>query len=575
MYFKAFKKYIPIALLGVILTATVVVMELNQIDYMGRIIDEGVATSNMQVVLDLGWIMVVWALLGVAFGVGGVICASIASNGFAEQLRAFLYKKVQSFSIKNISKFQSSSLITRLTNDVNYVQTTVMMGLRLLIRAPMMLVTSVVYIVLISKEVAFAILPPLVLLAVGLTWIISQGSPRFVVLQRRLDGLNRRVLEALINIRVIKSFVREDFEDERFKESNEAYFSANLWAQRLMIMINPLMMLMMNISTLIVLYLCSFLILKTQVMKVGSILVILNYVRFTLFSLMMISQVLMMITRSRASITRINEVFAAQESIENPTEVVVIEDVQGSLQFDHVSLKYHEDQIRKTLTDIDLTIHPQERFGIIGSTGSGKSSFVNMIGRLIDPSEGSIRFDGVDIRMLDLHTLRSYLGFVPQKNVLFSGTVRDNLKLGDEAASDEVMIQAAKTASIHDFILSMPQGYDSMLTQGGSNLSGGQKQRMCIARALVMNPKILILDDSTSALDADTESRIKEALVVDYPQTTVISIAQKISSVATCDRIMVMDKGMIVGLATHDELLRDNQVYQEIYQSQMSQAVNL
>lgn len=569
MYFQSFKKYIPIAVIGVIMTASVVVLEMNQIDFMGKIINEGVNGRKFSVVLNYSLIMALWALLAACLGIGGVYCASRASNGFAIELRQRLYKKIQTFSIKNVSKYQTASLITRLTNDINFLQTTIMMCLRMLVRAPMMLVTSVIFIYSTSHEIALVMAVPIFVLGVSLAIIIYNGGPRFIVLQTKLDQLNRSIQEALINIRVIKSFVREDFEKDRFNGSNTDYMNTNIWAQNLMIMINPLMMLVLNITTIIVLYLCSFFVLEEQVMEIGSIVVILNYIRFTLFSLMMISQMLAMISRSRASVSRISEIFKTEEPIQSAAETLSIEHVKGEITFDHVSFQYFDDQIRKTLSDINLTIKPGERFGIIGSTGSGKTTLVNLIGRLIEPTEGEIRFDNVNIQHLDLHELRGMLGFVPQKNVLFSGTIRDNLKLGNKQASAELLDQTTTISSIYPFIQELPDGYDYILSQGGSNLSGGQKQRLCIARALTNEPAVLILDDSTSALDAQTEQSIKDALLKNRPEMTLISIAQKISSVADCDRICVIDDGHVVGLGNHQQLLEENTVYQEIFQSQI------
>ncbi len=570
MYYKSFKRFIPIAVLGVLMVASVVVLELNQIDYMGKIINEGVSKQDLNVVLKYGIIMTVWAILAGILGVFGTVCASVASNGFAIQLRERLYHKIQSFSIKNVSRFSSASLITRLTNDINYLQQTIMMCLRMLVRAPMMLISSMFFIYLTSKEIASIMIVPILVLGTALVFIISKGGPRFVAVQTKLDQLNRSIQEALINIRVIKSFVREDFEEDRFSLRNDDNMQTNIWAQNLMMLINPLMMLVLNITTVAMLYVCSFFVLEKNMLEIGSIVVILNYIRFTLFSLMMISQVLTMVSRSRASVTRISAVFSTPEVIESPAVPVVPETVKGQVIFDHVTFEYYDDQIRKTLTDINLVIEPGERFGIIGSTGCGKTTLVNLLARLIEPSSGQVLFDGVNVNAFDLHTLRSFLGFVPQKNVLFTGSIRDNLKLGNQSASDAVLDEAAKTAAIYDFIHSSPEGYDGHLNQGGLNLSGGQRQRMCIARALVVSPKVLVLDDSTSALDAETEKGIKDALSLNHGEMTLISIAQKISSVADCDRICVMDDGKIVGLGTHEDLLASNPIYQEIYQSQMS-----
>lgn len=568
-YYKSFKRFIPIALVGVIFVASVVVLELEQITYMGRIINEGIVPGRFDVVLQLALIMGALALVALCCGIVGVSCASISSNGFAVSLREKVYAKIQTFSTKNVTRFQGASLITRLTNDINFIQNTVMMCLRMLVRAPMMLVTSSIFIIRMSKEISLLMIVPMIILAISLVIIILKGAPRFIVLQESLDRLNRRIQEALINIRVIKSFVRERDEDMKFETSNDEYMQKSVHAQSLMMLINPLMMFVLNITTVVMLYVCSLFVVKLNLLEVGNIVVILTYVRFTLFSLMMISQILTMVSRSKASIARVSAVLNAHEPITSQADALMVESLRGDIVFNHVSFKYYEDQMRNTLTDLNFTIKQGEHFGIIGSTGSGKSTLVQLLGRLIEPSDGEINIDGKNILALDLHQLRSHVGFVPQKNVLFSGTIAQNLCLGHPDAHPDTIKKAAATANIAQFIEQLPEQYETVLTQGGTNLSGGQKQRMCIARALMVDPDILILDDSTSALDGDTEARINRDLHHDYEGLTIISIAQKISSVAKCDRILVLDDGQMVGLDTHAQLLENNAIYQEIYQSQM------
>ena len=574
MYYKCFKKYIPVALLGVIFMGLVAYLELNQIDYMGKIIDEGIANSDLNVVFQNGIIMVVYALVAAVSGIGASICASYSSAGFAQKLREELYGKIQTFSVKTISKFNTASLVTRLTNDINFLQLTIMQTLRMGIRAPMLLVTSLWLIYQISSTVSVYVLIPMTLLVIILGYILARGYPLFSRVQNYLDKLNQRVQEGLINIRVIKSFVKEEQEDSKFDVANEEFKGMSVKALSLIMLINPAMMLCMNLATIILLYICSRYVLVDNTLAIGNVVVILNYVRFTLFSLNMLSMILAMMARAKASVERINEVINTKESIQNNESHQEIENAKGKITFANVSFKYYDEQTRLTLDNLDFTINPGEHFGIIGSTGSGKTTLVNMIGRLIDPTLGKVLFDDIDVKTMDIHELRGYLGFVPQKNVLFSGTIIDNLRLGNKDASDEDIKKACKIANIDTFIESLPEGYLSKVAQGGTNFSGGQKQRLCLARALVMNPKILIMDDSTSALDADTEGRIKEAIENDLPEMTVISIAQKVSSVNICDRILVINDGKVSAIDNHDSLLSTNSIYQEIYQSQLQKGGN-
>ena len=574
MYYKSVKKYIPIALLGIFCMGLVAFLELNQIDYMGKIIDEGIAKNDLDVVFSNGIIMVVYALVAAIAGVVSSICASYASNGFGQKLREALYEKIQTFSVKNVSKFTTASLVTRLTNDINFLQTTMMQVLRLGIRAPMLLVTSLWLIYRASPTVSQFVFIPMSILVIILCFVLVKGYPLFGKVQEHLDKLNQRVQEGLINIRVIKSFVKEDYEDNRFDKANSELKGISIKALAIVMLINPAMMMCMNIATIILLYVCSRFVLIDSTLAIGNVVVILNYVRFTLFSLNMLSMIVMMMSRAKASVVRLNEVIATEESIQNSDAYETIAEAKGKISFENVSFQYYEEQTRLTLDNLDFDIQPGERFGIIGSTGSGKTTMINLIGRLIDPSEGKVLFDGINVKEMEIRNLRSHIGFVPQKNVLFSGTIRENLMLGNEKATLEEIEEAAKIANIDTFIMTLPDAYESRVAQGGTNFSGGQKQRLCLARALVINPKVLIMDDSTSALDADTEKRIMDALENDLPEMTVISIAQKVSSVASCDRIMVINDGKISAIDTHDNLLAHNTIYQEIYQSQLQKGAN-
>lgn len=567
-FFKYFKPEIPIALLGIIFVGSVAFIELYQIQLMAQIIDVGIANQDFTVILNVGLKMVGLALLGAVIAMLGLVFPSQASNNFALNLRRDIFKRVQTFSLKNMSQFQTASLVTRLTNDINFLQRTIMMCLRLLVRAPVFLISTVVMTYMISPDLSIVMLGAVVVLSLVLLYVIKEGFPRFVKLQDKVDKMNRKVQESLMNIRVIKSFVREDEESHKFQDENGELFDASVSAMNLMVVMNPALMGAIHFATLFIVWISSFLIVDQHLINIGDLLVFINYLRFTMFSMMMITNVLMMISRSKASVIRLKEVLETEPDITNAAILDTLpENPRGDIHFDNVSFRYYEDA-NDILTNINFAIKPGEHVGIIGSTGSGKSTLINLMVRLIDVTEGTIYLDGKDIRTLDLKSLRSQFGFVPQKNVLFTGTIESNLKLGNPNASQEDLIRATKAASIYDFIMEQEEGFKSPIQQGGTNLSGGQRQRMCIARALVVEPKILVLDDSTSALDAATEQRVKESVQSLYEDVTVISIAQKISSVSDSDMILVMDEGKIVGQGTHTTLLESCNVYQEIYESQ-------
>lgn len=567
-FFKYFKPEIPIALLGIIFVGSVAFIELYQIQLMAQIIDVGIANQDFTVILNVGLKMVGLALLGAVIAMLGLVFPSQASNNFALNLRRDIFKRVQTFSLKNMSQFQTASLVTRLTNDINFLQRTIMMCLRLLVRAPVFLISTVVMTYMISPDLSIVMLGAVVVLSLVLLYVIKEGFPRFVKLQDKVDKMNRKVQESLMNIRVIKSFVREDEESHKFQDENGELFDASVSAMNLMVVMNPALMGAIHFATLFIVWISSFLIVDQHLINIGDLLVFINYLRFTMFSMMMITNVLMMISRSKASVIRLKEVLETEPDITNAAILDTLpENPRGDIHFDNVSFRYYEDA-NDILTNINFAIKPGEHVGIIGSTGSGKSTLINLMVRLIDVTEGTIYLDGKDIRTLDLKSLRSQFGFVPQKNVLFTGTIESNLKLGNPNASQEDLIRATKAASIYDFIMEQEEGFKAPIRQGGTNLSGGQRQRMCIARALVVEPKILVLDDSTSALDAATEQRVKESVQSLYEDVTVISIAQKISSVSDSDMILVMDEGKIVGQGTHTTLLESCNVYQEIYESQ-------
>lgn len=565
---KYMKKETFIALVGVAFVGIVALMELYQIQLMAQIIDVGIANSDFGIITSVGLKMVILAVVGAIVAMMGLYFPSQASNNFALRLREDVFAKIQTYSLKNMSSFQTSSLVTRLTNDINFLQRMVMMLLRMAVRAPVFLVSTVVLTFFISPQLAAVMFGAVLFLSIVLMYVIKQGFPRFVKLQEKVDGMNQKVQESLSNIRVIKSFVREKTEDEAFVVENADLYEASVSANMLMAIMNPALMTAINFATVIVVYIASILIVDAQTMNVGDLVVVISYLRFTMFSMMMLTHVLMMVSRSKASIIRVQEVLDTDADISNPNEPVALARPSGRLEFKNVSFSYFEGT-ENIVSDINVTIEPGEHIGIIGSTGSGKTTLINLLVRLIDVTEGEILLDGVNIKDLDLKFLRSQFGFVPQKNVLFTGTIADNLKLGNADASYEELERATKAASINGFIHEQELTYDAPIQQGGTNLSGGQRQRMCIARALIMDPKILVLDDSTSALDAATESLVKNSLDSLYSDISIISIAQKISSVVDSDKIIVLDEGRIVGLGKHDDLLESSQVYREIYESQM------
>ncbi|AMC93154.1 multidrug ABC transporter permease [Erysipelothrix larvae] len=567
--FSIFKPSIPLALVGVVMVGSVALIELYQIQLMAQIIDVGIANQDMSVIVRVGSLMVGLALIGAVIAVLGLIIPAHVSTLFGFNLRLYLFDKIQNFSVKNVNKFSSASLVTRLTNDIDVVSRTLMTILRLLVRAPILMVSAVYMTYITNKELSYVMLVAIVILSTILVTVIQLGFSRFVFLQEKVDQLNRKIQESLVNIRVIKSFVREDFEDEGFEKENEAFYNAAMRANLLMLISNPALMAAINFATIIIVYMSSFLIIDSQILQIGDLLVFVNYLRFTMFSMMMLSFVFTMVTRSKASLIRIKEVIVEPIDITNPIEPTRVSKESGTIEFKNVSFNYFGHEADDVLSDINLHIQKGEHIGIIGSTGAGKSTLVNLLVRLVDVSQGEILLNGTDIRHMDVFELRSHFGFVPQKNVLFSGTIADNLKFGSQLVDEDAMIKATQTASIYDFINNSKDQFESTVVQGGTNFSGGQRQRLCIARALAINPNILVLDDSTSALDAATESAVMKAIDDNYPTLTLINIAQKISSVRMMDRIVVLNEGQIVGLGTHDDLLEHCTVYQEIYESQM------
>ena len=526
-------------------------------------VEGGVA--DRATIIRFGAGMFMLAVIGLIGGICTMRVSSLAAQRFSYRLRKDVYKKVSDFSFKNIDRFSTSSLTTRMTNDITALQNTLLFGLRMLFRAPALLVVAAVMAVRINARLSLILMVVLPVMAVLVVVGLKFGFPLFQRMQKKVDNVNRVVQENLIGMRVVKAYVREDREKDKFHLASDDLAKQGARAAGLIVSLMPLLMLIMN-GIIIYVYYKGANDAFAGKMDVGEISVFANYIVQVLMNLMMVSMMFIMIARAKACGDRVVEVLDEKIDIVNPENPFVPEAPQGKVEFDNVSFGYLEND--RVLRNISFTARPGEIIGIIGSTGCGKSSLVNLIPRLYDVNEGRVLVDGVDVREYDLTALRNTIGVVLQKNVLFSGTIRDNIRWGKKDASDEEIIAACKSAQAHGFITEQPQGYDTDLSQGGLNLSGGQKQRLCIARAMIKQPKILILDDSTSAVDTATEAKIRESFYSELKDTTVFIIAQRISSVQDADKILVLEDGEIKGIGKHGELLESNEIYREIYQTQ-------
>ena len=513
----------------------------------------------------IGLLMLIMAGIGLAGGLMTMKTSSVVSQKFSYRLRKAMYDKISSFSFKNIDTFSTSSLTTRLTNDVTMLQNTVMMGLRILVRAPALLIVSAVFAFSINAKLSMILLILFPIMIIIIAVILKFGFPMFQKMQKKIDNINRVVQENLIGIRVVKAYVREDREKDKFHNASDELAKQGSKASGLIITVMPVMMLLMNFVIIYIYYKGSVDASK-ELMNVGQISVLANYIIQVLMNIMMVSMLMLQITRAKACGDRVVEVLDTDVDIVNPENAFKPTDPKGEIEFKNVSFGYNDGI--DILSDISFKAKPGSIVGIIGSTGCGKSSLVNLIPRLYDVTGGEILVDGVNVKKYDLESLRELTGVVLQKNVLFTGTIKENIKWGNPNATDEEIIAACKAAQAHDFIMSQPDGYDTVLAQGGLNLSGGQKQRLCIARAIIKQPKILILDDSTSAVDTATEAKIRECFYKELKDTTVLIIAQRISSVAEADEIIVLDDGKIDSVGTHDELMQTSEIYQEIYKTQ-------
>ena len=526
----------------------------------------GNSCSGFTIAVMVG--MILTAILMMIGGVGGAFFGAKAAVNFAADLRSDIYKKVQSFSFVNIDHFSSSSLVTRLTNDVTQLQNFVNMLLRMFLRAPGMLIGALIMAIAMRPDLAVVLAVTIPLLLISILLIIRKGFSRFSAMQTKIDGLNATVQENITNVRVVKSFVREEYEEQKFRTANGNLKKAGMDAVSIMILLSPVMTFFMNITTLAVLYFGGSTVIKGDMLP-GDLSAFVNYVNQILFSLMMVTMMLMFSSRALASAKRIREVLDEKVDLNDLCAAQPDLTVQsGAVEFRDVTFRYYKNSEEAVLDHINLTIPPRATAGIIGSTGCGKTTLVSMIPRLYDVDEGQVLIDGVDVRDYSLYHLREGVGMVLQKNVLFSGTIAENLRWGDGDATDEQMIAAADAAQADKFVSTFKDGYNTELDQGGTNVSGGQKQRLCIARALLKKPKILILDDSTSAVDTATEAQIRKAFSGELKDSTKIVIAQRITSVKDADIIVVMNEGKITGIGTHEELLANNTEYQEIYYSQ-------
>jgi len=559
-----YKKY---AILAPLLVIAEVILEINIPFLMSKIIDVGIKNSDTKYILKIGVLMIIMALFSLLFGALAGKTAAIASVGFSKGLRKTLFEKIQMFSFANVDRFSTASLITRMTTDINHTQLAFQISIRMLVRAPIMLISATFMAYTINPRLCIIFLVAIPVLGTAFILIGRIAFPLFRAMLKKYDRLNAMIQENLIGIRVVKAFVREDHENEKFRKAADELRMAQLKAEKILVLNMPIMQFVMYGCMIAISWFGGKMIIGGT-METGELMSFISYVSQILISLMMITMAFVIIVMSRASMARIVEVIDEETDIkDNPAgEDLKVED--GAIVFENVNFSYSKNPENLTLHDINLNIKSGETIGIIGGTGSAKTTLVQLIPRLYDVLSGRILVGGHDVREYKLDTLRNAVAMVLQKNVLFSGTIKENLKWGNENATDEEIIEACKTAQAYDFIMSFPDGFDTQLGQGGVNLSGGQKQRLTIARALLKKPKILILDDSTSAVDTATDSKIREAFAQKISNTTTIIIAQRITSVYDADRIIVMDEGKIDAIGTHEELLATNAIYREVYESQ-------
>ena len=550
----------PICMIGEVICEMIIPI------LMGQIVDNGIQAGNMGFILATGGKMIVMALLGLAFGIGGGYFGSRAATGLARNLREAMFIKIQDFSFANIDHFSTSGLVTRLTTDVTNIQNAYMMLLRMAMRAPISLITAMFMSFVISPRIASIYLAAVVFLSIVMMFIMNRATRYFKQVFERYDDLNQSVQENVTAIRVVKAFVREEYEKTKFTQAAKNIYDMFVKAEGNIVYTSPVMMATVYTCIMLISWIGAHMIVAGD-LSTGNLMTLLTYCMNILMSLMMLSMIFVMMTMSAASARRISEVLNEEPSLKNP-ENPVMEVKDGSIDFEDVDFTYGTDTNEMVLKDINLHIRSGESIGIIGGTGSAKSSLVNLISRLYDVSRGTLKVGGADVRDYDMEVLRDQVSVVLQKNVLFSGTIYDNLRWGNPNATDEECREACRMACADEFIDRMPDGYDTYIEQGGANVSGGQKQRLCIARALLKKPRVLILDDSTSACDTATDAKIHHAFDTMIPDTTKLVIAQRISSVEHCDRILVMENGRVDAFDTPENLLKTNAIYREVYESQ-------
>ena len=568
---KSIREYKKDSLLSPAMVTLEVIMEVIIPMLMARLIDYGIQAQNLGYIWKMGILLAVTAMISLMFGVLSGKFAARASAGFAKNLRKDMYYNVQNFSFSNIDKFSTASIVTRLTTDVTNVQNAYQMIIRMAVRAPIMLIFSMFMAFQVNSEMAVIFLAAAPILGIGLYLIMTHAHPVFEKVFKTYDKLNNVVQENLHGIRVVKSYVREDHEIEKFEKISTSIYNDFTFAEKLIAFNMPLMQFCMYACLLLVSWFGARMIVS-RTLTTGQLMSLMTYAIQILSSLMMLSMVFVMITMSRASCERIVEILEEESDIISPADAVQTV-ADGSIDFDHVSFSYGKRKDKCCLVDADLHIPSGSTVGILGGTGSAKSSLVQLIPRLYDATEGSVKVGGVDVRRYDVEALRENVAMVLQKNVLFSGTIKENLRWGNPDATDEEMQRVCRLAHADEFIQTFPEGYDTYIEQGGTNVSGGQKQRLCIARALLKKPKILILDDSTSAVDTHTDACIRQALRDEIPDTTKLIIAQRVTSLMDADQIIVLDEGRIDGIGTHAELLETNAIYREVYESQQKGSV--
>ena len=569
------KPYQTAAILTMVLMVIMVGLQLMLPRFIQRIVDQGITPGNMTVVWQTTLIMLGIALANLAFAVGNTVLSVRVAEGFARDLRREQFNKIQELSFGNLDRLRTGNLIVRMTSDITSVQMAVRLILNLSIRALVLLAGSMILMFTSNSQLAVKLLPFMLIILVLIVVFAGKLQKLFLAVQQKLDKLNNVMQENLSGVRVVKAFVRAAFENERFDEANQDFTHQNIKAMRLMAVLFPLMMILMNMGSVAIIWFGGLEVIQGS-MTVGQIMAFTNYLMTAMFPMLMLAMIIGTLAASEASAKRINEVMYSTPEIQDRADAISVADTSGHVVFEDVCFSYDgKDCAEPVLSHVNLEAKPGQTVAILGSTGSGKSSLVNLIPRFYDVSSGRITLDGKDLRDMKRDSLLAQIGIAQQETVLFSGTVRDNIRYGRTSASEEEVIAAAKAAQAHDFIMTLPEGYDTHIEQRGSNLSGGQKQRIAIARALLLKPRILILDDSTSAVDVDTEAQIQDALEQIIKGTTSFVIAQRISTVLTADKIIVLDNGQIVAEGTHAELIENSPIYQEIYESQLGNGLKI